>query len=111
MVKAVNITAGGKEYKLKLSGATVCELEEKYGSLLGMFESFDLSSVGSIKLSIIIELFCASLKKYHPELSKDERMDVYDAYCDENGINGVMETITGIMESGGYIAESDGKNA
>jgi hypothetical protein len=102
--KVCKVIIGGSEYTLKLSAGAVVALEEKYGSLIEIFEDMNK---GNVKISVLIDIFASSFEKYHGSLTRAERLDLYDDYMDENGSNAFSDILMELMETGGYVAEED----
>lgn len=101
MIKNVKVIINNKEYKLKFSASATIEIEQKYGSLIDAINNF--ANDGSIKMSLLIDIFTASFSKYHPELSITDRLNLYDDYMDEHNMNDLTTLFMNLMESSGFI--------
>ena len=73
----IDLMIGGKEYHLKMTTRTALELEKKLGGVNPIKALTDES------LSSQMLIFCYAFKKYHPELTYEDVLDLHDEYIEE----------------------------
>ena len=75
---------GDEEYKLKLTTASIIDLETKYKC--NLLELINVNtSTGVPALSIMLDVTHAALQKYHHGIKKTDVYDMFDEYEDNGG--------------------------
>ena len=85
----VTWTVRGTEYKLKLTTAVICKLEEKFKRNLLMVM---LDNEGLPPVATMLTVVQAAMQKYHHGYTFIRVQDLYDNYVDEGGSQATMMT-------------------
>lgn len=96
-------TVAGVEYKLKLTTAAICELEQKLkGNLLNALTGESLPP-----LNIALGITHGALHKFHHGISYDGVKELFDTYCDEGGsqIAFLTDVLVPVYEASGFFTD------
>lgn len=95
-------TVRGADYKLKLSTAVICKLEEKYkrNLLMVMMDNEGLPSVATM-----LTVVQAAMQKYHHGYSFGRVQDLYDDYVEEGGsqANMMADVVMPLLAIAGFF--------
>lgn len=101
------ITIDDIDYKLRLTAAGCCDLEEKLGQ-----NPLNIFMFGSPKLSQLLEVFYFSLQPFH-KVSREQVNVLYDTYVEQGGsFTDFMKVIMQLLKDSGFIRQDEeSKNA
>lgn len=75
-------TVGGKDYKLKLTTATICQLEDKFKTnLLNLLSSYG----GLPPLAVMLTVIQGAMKPWEHGIKYTDVQRLFDKYCEEGG--------------------------
>ena len=97
-------TVGGKDYKLKLTTASIVKLEEKFKrNLLTVLESS-----GIPPLAVMLTITQAAMKDWEHGIKYETVQKLFDQYCDEGGtqLTFMMDVLMEIFKVSGFFSES-----
>lgn len=90
------------EYKLKLTTAVICQLEEKFkGNLLTLISS------GSVPpLSVMLTIIQGAMKPWAAGIKYKEVQDLFDQYCEEGGtqMSLMIDVLIPVYEVSGFFS-------
>lgn len=95
-------TVGGRDYKLKLSTAVICQLEAKFKANL-------LSLISTNKdlppLAVMLTIIQGAMKEWEHGIKYEEVQKLFDTYCNEGGsqIKLLEEVVLKIYEVSGFF--------
>ncbi|WP_281550172.1 DUF6096 family protein [Murimonas intestini] len=95
---------GDKEYRLKLKGTSICNLEEKYKSnLLTILTGKDVPP-----LSVMLTVIQAAAKDWNHNLRFVDLQNAFDAYVDEGGTQLTLfaDVILPLMAVSGFFTKT-----
>lgn len=93
---------GGKEYRLKLTTAMICQLENKYKKNL-------LNCINEMPpLSTMLTIVQGAMQKYHHGISYSKVQDIYDEYTDEGGnqTDFFTDVVIEVLTVSGFFTDS-----
>lgn len=93
---------GNKEYKLKLTTAMICKLEDKYKKNL-------LNCISEMPaLSMMLTIVQAAMQKYHHGISYSKVQEIFDEYTDEGGnqTDFFTDVIIEVLTVSGFFTEN-----
>ena len=73
-------TVGGKEYKMKLTTAVICQLEEKFKNNL-----LNILDVGLPPLAVMLTIIQGAMKTWEHGIRFVDVQNLFDKYCEEGG--------------------------
>lgn len=96
-------TVGGREYKLKLTTAAICSLEEKYKRNL-----LDVISGGMPPLAMMLTITQAAMKNWEHGIKYTDVQALFDRYCEEGGtqLSFMTDVLMEIYKVSGFFSES-----
>lgn len=94
---------GGKEYKLKLTTAVICQLEDKFKRNL-----LDILSMGMPPLATMLTIAQAAMKTWEHGIKYDDVQKLFDRYCEEGGtqLSFMTDVLMEIYKVSGFFSES-----
>lgn len=99
-------TVNGQDYKLYLSARGTIELENKYK------KPWPEILQGITSLETLLNVIWASAKKYHPDITFDEILDLYDDYLVSGGTyEDVVNLVKDILTSSGFLKKGTPEKA
>lgn len=96
-------TVGGKEYKLKLTTAVICQLEDKFKSNL-----LNILSSGNIPpLAVMLTIIQGAMKTWEHGLKYADVQNLFDQYCEEGGtqLSLMMDVLMPVYSVSGFFSE------
>lgn len=98
----------GEEFRLKLTTADVCKLEEKFKTNLLNLSGSDN---GIPPLTNMLYITHAAMKKWHHGVKLDDVKDKYDKYLEEGGslITFYMDVFMPIYQVSGFFTQNQGE--
>lgn len=96
---------GENEYKLRLTGAVIDKLEQRYKTnLLNV-----LASDGLPPLSVMLTVIQASMQQHHHGVKYRDVLDMFDKYVDEGGDQTKLYTdvVMDLLEVSGFFTPSE----
>ena len=75
--KKIEITDGDKKYTLEFNRAVVLQMDK---------EKFDIQAANEHPVSTMADLFLGAFIKNHPNISKDEKLNVLSNIDDKEGL-------------------------
>lgn len=91
-------TVDGSDYKLYLSARGTIELENKYK------KPWPEILQGITSLETLLNVIWASFKKYHPDITFDDIIDLYDNYLAGGGsYEDVVNMVKDVLTSSGFL--------
>lgn len=101
----VDFTAGGKDYKLRLTTKDIIALEKKLGcNPLAIFGNGDTIPT----LTSMVQVLHASLQSTHHGVSLDDAYNIFDEYlAEEHIITDFIPVIVDIYKVSGIIREAE----
>lgn len=96
-------TVGGREYKLKLTTAAICSLEEKYKRNL-----LEVISGGMPPLAMMLTITQAAMKNWEHGIKYTDVQALFDRYCEEGGtqLSFMTDVLMEIYKVSGFFSES-----
>ena len=97
-------TVGGKEYKLKLTTAVICQLEDKFKcNLLNILSN----SGGMPSLAIMLTITQGAMKTWEHGIKYTDVQAMFDQYCEEGGtqLSFMTEVLMEIYKVSGFFSE------
>ena len=94
-------TVGGRDYKLKLSTAVICQLEAKFkANLLSLISNKDLPP-----LAVMLTIIQGAMKEWEHGIKYEEVQKLFDKYCEEGGsqVELLEEVVLKIYEVSGFF--------
>lgn len=94
-------TVGGKEYKLKLTTAVICQLEDKFKSnLLNLLD-------GVPPLAIMLTITQGAMKTWEHGIKYVDVQELFDKYCEEGGtqLTFMTDVLMEIYKVSGFFSE------
>jgi len=73
----VGFTAVGKDWTLKLGNGAVRHVENETGKSFTQIGK-DLSNEATASISLLTQVFCAALKRHHPDVTMEDCDDIID---------------------------------
>lgn len=103
---------GDTEYKLKLTTATVCKLEENLGvNILKIFNFSDDMPIPPLKTMLYI--IHGAIIKYHHGLKYSDVIDIFDTWLEDDDNNNQMTLLTEVLfpllQDSGFIPKTETK--
>jgi hypothetical protein len=104
-----DFTAGGKEYKLRLSTRATVELEKKLGcNPLGIFK--DEETLPSV--TDMVYVLHAAMQQMHHGVSLANAMDIFDAWlADGHVVTDFIPVILDIYKCSGIISDTEAEES
>lgn len=97
-------TVGGRDHRMKLSTATICQMEEKFKcNLLTL-----ISAGGGIPpLATMLTLIQAGMKQWEHGVSYKDVQEMFDRYCDEGGtqLSLLTDVLMPLYQVSGFFSE------
>lgn len=97
-------TVGGKDYKLKLTTAVICQLEDKFKSnLLNI-----LSNSGGVPpLAVMLSITQGAMKTWEHGIKYEHVQAMFDKYCEEGGtqLSFMTDVLMPIYSVSGFFSE------
>lgn len=96
-------TVGGREYRLKLTTAAICSLEEKYKRNL-----LEVISGGMPPLAMMLTITQAAMKTWEHGIKYTDVQGLFDKYCEEGGtqLSFMTDVLMEIYKVSGFFSES-----
>lgn len=102
MLNYYNITIGDKEYKCKLTTASIVECEEKLGvNLLQIFFNMRVGQLPTVKQMVTI--FHHSLQAYNHEIKLSDSYELFDKWLENHQIMQFVAEMVEIFKVSGII--------
>lgn len=98
-------TVGGKEYKLKLTTAVICQLEDKFKcNLMNILAN----SGGMPSLSVMLTITQGAMKSWEHGIKYVDVQELFDRYCEEGGtqLSFVTDVLMPIYQVSGFFSET-----
>lgn len=94
---------GGREYKLKLTTAVICQLEDKFKRNL-----LDILSMGMPPLATMLTIAQAAMKNWEHGIKYEDVQKLFDRYCEEGGtqLSFMTDVLMEIYKVSGFFSES-----
>lgn len=95
---------GDTEYKLKLTTATVCKLEENLGvNIIKIFKFNDDMPIPPLKTMLFI--IHGAIQKYHHGLKFEDVQNIFDDYldCGKDQTSLLTDVLIPLMQDSGFI--------
>lgn len=95
---------GGKEYKLRLTGADISKLEQKYRRNLLMY----LTDDGIPAVADMLTVIQASMRTYHHGITFATVQGLFDSYVDEGGDQNALmaDVLMPLLAVSGFFTQS-----
>lgn len=97
-------TVGGREYKLKLTTAVICQLEDKFKrNLLDL-----LFSSGSVPpLAVMLTITQGAMKTWEHKIKYTDVQMLFDQYCEDGGtqMTFMTDVLMEIYKVSGFFSE------
>lgn len=105
----IDFTAGGKEYKLRLSTRSIVALEKQLGmnplSIFGDGETVP-------QITVLVQVLHAALQQYHHGITLNDAYDIFDEYlADGNVMTDFLPVVVQLYKVSGLIRNDAGENA
>ena len=98
-------TVGGKEYRMKLTTAVICQLEDKFKrNLLDM-----LFSSGSVPpLGVMLTITQGAMKSWEHGIKYSDVQALFDQYCEEGGtqMSFMTDVLMEIYKVSGFFSKN-----
>lgn len=97
-------TVGGREYKLKLTTAVICQLEDKFKSnLLTVIMSGSIPS-----LAVMLTVIQGAMKPWEHGIKYADVQGLFDQYTEEGGtqLSLMTDVLMPVYEVSGFFSES-----
>ncbi len=95
---------GGREYKLKLTTAVICQLEDKFKcNLLNI-----LSNSGGVPpLAVMLSITQGAMKTWEHGIKYTDVQNMFDKYCEEGGtqLSFMADVLMPIYSVSGFFSE------
>lgn len=95
---------GGEKYKLKLTTAVICQLEDKYKcNLLNILQS----AGGVPPLAIMLSITQGAMKTWRHGIKYTDVQEMFDKYCEEGGtqLSFMTDVLMPIYSASGFFSE------
>lgn len=95
---------GGKEYKLKLTTAVICQLEDKFKcNLMNILQN----SGGMPPLAMMLTITQGAMKTWEHGVKYADVQNMFDKYCEEGGtqLSFLMNVLIPIFTVSGFFSE------
>lgn len=95
---------GGKEYKLKLTTAVICQLEDKFKcNLMNILQN----SGGMPPLAMMLTITQGAMKTWDHGVKYADVQNMFDKYCEEGGtqLSFLMNVLIPIFTVSGFFSE------
>ena len=106
-MKFTIFNAGDKEYKLRITGASVVEMEKK----MGKNPINAMTDAVNGELPMMTDMFTilwGALIPFNANISYSDACDIYTAYVDNGGtLNEFLEILIKVFEDSGFIKISE----
>lgn len=95
-------TVGGREYRMKLTTAAICALEEKYKRNL-----LEVISGGMPPLAMMLTIAQAAMKTWEHGIKYKDIQNLFDRYCEEGGtqLTFMTDVLMEIYSVSGFFSE------
>ena len=102
------LTAGNKEYRLRLNTRAIVTLERQLGcNPLSIFGDGD--TIPSV--TTMVAILHASLQPYNHGITMNDACDIFDEYLEEHQMTDFLQVIIDIYKVSGLIKDAEVKNA
>jgi len=94
-------TVGGEEYKLKLTTAVICQLEDKFKrNLLNLLD-------GVPPLAVMLTITQGAMKTWNHGMKYADVQNLFDKYCEEGGtqLTFMTDVLMEIYKVSGFFSE------
>lgn len=98
-------TVGGTEYKLKLTTAVICQLEDKFKcNLMNILAN----SGGLPSLSVMLTITQGAMKSWKNGIKYADVQQMFDRYCEEGGtqLSFMTDVLMPIYQVSGFFSEN-----
>lgn len=98
-------TVGSREYKLKLTTAVICQLEEKFKcNLMNLLAG----SSGMPSLSVMLTITQGAMKSWEHGIKYADVQELFDRYCEEGGtqLSFMTDVLMPIYQVSGFFSET-----
>lgn len=95
---------GGKEYKLKLTTAVICQLEDKFKcNLMSILSNYG----GMPPLAMMLTIAQGAMKTWEHGIKYTDVQNMFDKYCEEGGtqITFMADVLIPIFSVSGFFSE------
>jgi hypothetical protein len=94
------LTIGTEEYKLRLTAASIMQIEKKLGKPL--FSA--LEKIQDNMIETITAILWGAMQAFNANFSFDKAVNLFDDYIDAgNSIEDLMQEINGLFEASGFF--------
>lgn len=102
------LTAGNKEYRLRLNTRAIVTLERQLGcNPLSIFGDGD--TIPSV--TTMVAILHASLQPFNHGITMNDACDIFDEYLEEHQMTDFLQVIIDIYKVSGLIKDVEVKNA
>jgi len=98
-------TVGGQEYRLKLTTAVICQLEDKFRcNLMSLISNAN----GLPPLAVMLNMVHAGMKTWKSGIKYVDVQNMFDKYCEEGGtqLTFMTDVIMPLLSVSGFFSEN-----
>lgn len=103
------LTVEDKDYVLRFSADTICDLEDALGMTLNQI-SEQMQDPAKLRMSMVRTMFCAGLSDKHPDLDEAARRTLFKALGPVDAVGHVAKAFGLAFGVDEQSAEGNGKN-
>lgn len=95
-------SVGGRDYRLKLTTAVICQLEDKFkGNLLTLLD-------GMPPLAVMLTIIQGAMKNWEHGIRFVDVQNLFDKYCEEGGtqLSLMTDVVMPVYSVSGFFSES-----